>query len=172
MKTFHPWFSLHFFVSFMQKKRPIKFCGVSDHFLRTYEVEKFWMIKLYLGVSDVIYANEYIKHASCDLHENFWNFLSMPFSFIWKNIILSKSYYSGLRSSLRLCKLTSRLSLVTTKRISKYSMIYCRKFCSLKIGNWEWKIWLQFLVKEKSNICFFKVNEIKGFKRNQTGQRH
>ena len=37
--------------SFMEKKTPIKFYGVFDHFSRTYEVAKFRMIKLYLDVS-------------------------------------------------------------------------------------------------------------------------
>ena len=35
------------------------------------EVVKFWVIKLYLDISDVIHANEYAKHANFGLHENF-----------------------------------------------------------------------------------------------------
>ena len=146
MKTFHPWFSLHFFVSFMEKKRPIKFCGVSDHFLRTYEIEKFWMIKLYLGVSDVIYANEYIKHASCDLHENFWNFLSMPFSFIWKNIILSKNYYSGLR-------LWPLASIVTWHSKTHFKIFYDLLQKILFIKNWK--------LRMKNLTSIFGKREIK-----------
>ena len=46
-----------------------------DHFLRTYEVKKFSMIKLYLEVSDVIHAKKHTKYANCGLHVNFWNFL-------------------------------------------------------------------------------------------------
>ena len=39
-KTFHPWFSLHVFVRFMEKKST-KFYGVFVHFSGTYEVAKF-----------------------------------------------------------------------------------------------------------------------------------
>ena len=42
------------------------------------------MIKLYLGVSDVIHANEQTKYANCDLHVNFWNFLLMSFCLVTK----------------------------------------------------------------------------------------
>ena len=52
---------------------------IFDHFSRTYEVGKIWMIKLYLLVSDVIHANEHTKYANCGLHANLWNFLLMPF---------------------------------------------------------------------------------------------
>ena len=68
-----------FFVSFIEKKLPIKFYGVFDHFARIYEVAKFSIIKLYLDVSDVMLANEHAKHAKCGLHVNFSNFLLMPF---------------------------------------------------------------------------------------------
>ena len=50
-------FFVSFFVRFMEKKPPIKFYGVFDHFSRTYEVAKFWMIELYLNVSDIMNAN-------------------------------------------------------------------------------------------------------------------
>ena len=43
-KTFHPWFSLHFFVSFVEKNPPIKFHRLFHNFSRTYEVAKFWML--------------------------------------------------------------------------------------------------------------------------------
>ena len=45
-KTFHPWFALHLFVSFMEEKTPIQVYGVFLHFLRAYELAKFSMIKL------------------------------------------------------------------------------------------------------------------------------
>ena len=51
------WFSLHFFVCKIERKPSIKCYGVFDNFSRTYEVVKFWMIKLYLDVCDVIHAN-------------------------------------------------------------------------------------------------------------------
>ena len=50
-KAFNPWFSMHFFVRFMEKK-PVKFYGAFVYFLRTYEATQFGMIKLYLDVSD------------------------------------------------------------------------------------------------------------------------
>ena len=58
MNVFHPSF-LHVFVNFVEKKPCTKFYGVFDHFLLTYEVAKFWMIKLCLNVSDAIHANEH-----------------------------------------------------------------------------------------------------------------
>ena len=63
-----------FFVSFMEKKPPLKFIGVFVHFLRTYEVPKFSMIKSYLDISDVIRVYEHSKYAYCGLHVNFWIF--------------------------------------------------------------------------------------------------
>ena len=73
-----------FFVSFMEKKPPIKVYGVLDHFSRTSEVAKFWIVKLYLNASDVIHANEYKKHANDGLHVNFWKLLLMSFCFMMK----------------------------------------------------------------------------------------
>ena len=35
------------------------------------EVAKFWMINLYLDVSNVIHANEHTKYTNCDLPRNF-----------------------------------------------------------------------------------------------------
>ena len=50
------------FVTFMEKAPPIiKVYGVFDHFSRTFEVAKFWAIKLYFYVKDVIHANEQTK---------------------------------------------------------------------------------------------------------------
>ena len=40
-KTFHRWFSSHFFVGFMEKKPFVKSCGVFDHFSQVYQVLKF-----------------------------------------------------------------------------------------------------------------------------------
>ena len=44
-----PLVSLHIFVNYMENEPSIKFCGVFDHFSRTYEVRWF---------CDVIYANQ------------------------------------------------------------------------------------------------------------------
>ena len=55
-----------------------KFYDGFDHFSRTYEVPKFWIIKLYLDVSNVIYAIEYTKYAYKLLE------LLMPFNFMMK----------------------------------------------------------------------------------------
>ena len=44
----------------MSKEPLIKFYGIFDNFSLTYEIAKFWMIKLRLDVSDVIHANERI----------------------------------------------------------------------------------------------------------------
>ena len=67
-KTFYSWFSLHFFVRFMEKKRLIKCFGIFVHF---YEVVKFPMIKLFLDVYDVIHANEFTKYTNPDLPVTF-----------------------------------------------------------------------------------------------------
>ena len=64
-KTFHRWFSSHFFVGFMEKKPFVKSCGVFDHFSQVYQVLKFLMIKMYLDVKDIMHPNEPRKHASC-----------------------------------------------------------------------------------------------------------
>ena len=37
----HPWFSLHFLTTFMEKKPSLKFYGAFDHFSQTYEIAKF-----------------------------------------------------------------------------------------------------------------------------------
>ena len=93
---------LAFFVRFMEKTPLItKFYGVFDHFPRTCEVVKFWTIKLYLYVIDVIHANEQTKYGNCSWRVNFRNFLVMSFSFMTKeDQKLSKSCYFGLRSPL------------------------------------------------------------------------
>ena len=88
-------FSLHFLVSFMEKKPPIKFIGVFVYFLRTYEVPKFWMIKNYLDISDVIHANEHSKYAYYGLNVNFWIFRQCHFVLWWKMIILR--YYATFK---------------------------------------------------------------------------
>ena len=58
-KPFNSWFSLHFFVSLIEKKPLIKFYGAFEHFSRTYEVVMFLIIKLCLDLKDVIHANEH-----------------------------------------------------------------------------------------------------------------
>ena len=100
-KTYHRWFSLHLFVSFMGKKPPIKFYGIFDQFLRTYEVSKFWMINLYLNLSDIMHTNEHKKHANCGLHVNFWNFLLMLFCFMMKKDHFKDHLKNHFRSPLR-----------------------------------------------------------------------
>ena len=55
-----------------------KFYDSFDHFSRTYEVPKFWIIKLYLDVRNVVYAIEYTKYAYKLLE------LLMPFNFMMK----------------------------------------------------------------------------------------
>ena len=79
VQNIEPWFSLHFYVRFMEKKPPIKFYDVLVHFLRAYEVAKSWMIKLYLNVSDVIHANELTKYATVIMAylENFGIFVDV-----------------------------------------------------------------------------------------------
>ena len=37
-------------------------------FSQTYEFAKFWIIKLYLDISDVIHGNEHTKYENCSLH--------------------------------------------------------------------------------------------------------
>ena len=37
----------------------MKFYVVFDHLSQTYEVTKFWIIKLYLDISDIRQANEH-----------------------------------------------------------------------------------------------------------------
>ena len=92
-----------FFLKFMVIKPPIKFflCVIFDYFSRTYDVEKFWIIKLHPDVSDIIQAIEQSKYANCGLPVNFWIFLLTSFCIFMKMIILSKSCYSGLRSPLK-----------------------------------------------------------------------
>ena len=50
---------MHIFVNFMEKEPFTHFYGHFDHYSWTYEVEKFWMIKLCVDVTDVIHPNEY-----------------------------------------------------------------------------------------------------------------
>lgn len=84
-KHFTSWFSLNFFVRFIEKKPSIMFYGVFVHFSWTYGVAKFWVIKLYLNVSDVIHTSKHKKYANCGLSVNFWGFLLMSFCFVIKN---------------------------------------------------------------------------------------
>ena len=50
---------MHIFVNFMEKEPFTHFYGHFDHYSWTYEVEKFWMIKLCADVTDVIHPIEY-----------------------------------------------------------------------------------------------------------------
>ena len=55
-KDFTSGFLCIFFVTFMEKK-PIKFYCIFVHFSRTYEVAKFWIIKLYFKVTSCTRKN-------------------------------------------------------------------------------------------------------------------
>ena len=55
-----------------------------DHFPWTYEVKKFWMVKLCLQVNNGIHANKHMKYANCDLLVNFWEFLLTSLCFMMK----------------------------------------------------------------------------------------
>ena len=58
-RTFHPWLSFHVFVNFMKNEFSKKLYCVYDHFTGTYRDAKFWIIKLWLDVSDAISVNEH-----------------------------------------------------------------------------------------------------------------
>ena len=85
------------------EKKPTKFYGVFNHFSRTYEVQKFWIIKLCIQVSDIIHVNKHTRYANCGLQMNFWDFLLMWFCLWWKRIIQRKSCYFGFRLLLTYC---------------------------------------------------------------------
>ena len=51
------------FVNFMEKEHFTHFYGRFDNFSWTYEVAKFWMIKLCLDVSDVIHKNKHTLYV-------------------------------------------------------------------------------------------------------------
>ena len=92
------------FVSFIEKK-PIKFYGVFDHFSWTYEVAKFWTIKLYLDVRGVIHANEHTKYANSDLDVNFRYFCYIV------GIYLLKVNNRNTKTRCEICsKLTIKIS--------------------------------------------------------------
>ena len=59
---------------------------------------KFWMVKLYLDVSDVIQANEHAKYAHCGLPVNFWIFFDYVILFYDKKDHFKQKCYFGLRS--------------------------------------------------------------------------
>ena len=90
--TFHSWFSLYFFVRFMEKKPPLKLYGAFDYFSRTYEVAKFLMNTLYLNVTDIMHANEYAIYANSGLHVNLWDFFLVPFCFKMKKDHFKKRF--------------------------------------------------------------------------------
>ena len=91
-----------FFVRFMEKKPPMKFCGVFVYYSRTYEVAKFWMIKFCLDVGDVILEKVHTKYANYGLLVNFWIFSWCNFVLGWKRIVLSKSCYFGFQINISL----------------------------------------------------------------------
>ena len=83
-KYFTPAFLCISLVDFIKKEPNTKFQSVFDHFLQTYEVMKFWMVRLCLDPSDVMYANEHTLHANYGLYVKGWNFRLMPFCFMTK----------------------------------------------------------------------------------------
>ena len=71
-----------FFACFCEEKKPITFCGAFVHFLRTYEVTKFWKIKLNLDVSDS-YTRANIQNMLIVAYLKFFGFfLLMLFYFM------------------------------------------------------------------------------------------
>ena len=58
--TWHPCF-----VNIMKKGPSTRLYGFSVHFPRSYEVEKFWIIRRRFNVSDNIPANEHTSSANC-----------------------------------------------------------------------------------------------------------
>ena len=93
-KYFIPGF-LCIFLLILWKKKLLQFYARFDHFWWTYKVTKFWMIKLSRHK-----WRHTCKYANYGLHVNFGKFWLMPFYFMIKNIILSKSNFFDLRSSL------------------------------------------------------------------------
>ena len=83
-KYFIPAFLRIALVDFIKKEPNTKFQSFFDHFLRTYEVIKFWMVRLCLDASDVMYANEHALYANCGLYVKCWKFRLMPFCFMTK----------------------------------------------------------------------------------------
>ena len=81
------------FVNFMENELSTKIDGAFDHFLETYKVTKFWMIKLYLHASDVINAIEHTYYANDGLHVNFWKCWLMPFCFMIKKDRFKQNFY-------------------------------------------------------------------------------
>ena len=64
-----------FFVSFIGKKPPIKLCGVFNYFSRTFEVKKFWMIKV-LWYLQFLKNTKYSNHSKSRLIVNQPNIIS------------------------------------------------------------------------------------------------
>ena len=68
------------FLRFLLDWWRIKFIGVFVHFLETYQVPKFWIVKSYLNISDNIQNALSKKYASKNM-----DFLLMSFCFMMKN---------------------------------------------------------------------------------------
>ena len=98
VKSISPLFFCIFLLVLWKKKTSVKSNGLFVHLSWAYEVAKFWVVKRYLDVSDVIHANEQTKPANCGLHVNFWRMLFCYFVLWRKRFILRKSCYFGLRS--------------------------------------------------------------------------
>ena len=93
-KLFTPDF--HIFVNLIKYKPFTQIYGCFGYLLWTYKVVKFWLVKLWLSVSDVIHANEHTECDNCGLESFGW----CHFVLWWEKIILSKTYYFSLRSPL------------------------------------------------------------------------
>ena len=94
-KTFHPCFHLHIFANFMEK-------GLLTQCFFFFELMKLQSFDwLNLDVSHVMQANEHKQYANCGLHVNFLKSFGWCSCVLkWEGIILSKSYYFGLRFPL------------------------------------------------------------------------
>ena len=117
----------HFFVKFIEKKPPIKLYVVFVHFSLTFEIAKFWMIKLYLDVSDVIHTNEHTKYANCDFYKNFWIFLLMPFCFMMSKNGLRRPLSKTPRNTLFLEEGAMHSSSTRLARKPTPGNFYCYK---------------------------------------------
>ena len=83
-KHFIPAFLCISLVDFIKKEPNTKFRSFFDHFLQTYEAMKFWMVRLCLDASDVMYANKHALCANCGLYVRCSKFRLMPFCFMTK----------------------------------------------------------------------------------------
>ena len=128
-KIFHLWFSLHFFLSFMEIKPPIKFYGTFDYFSRTSEVKKFWIIKLCLNASDAIHVNKHIYlWPSYKLLDFFVNAI-----YLYLLIKILKNYYQNSCTKIRVYLLKASISDMMSS-----SAAWTIEMCiNIKMLNWH-----------------------------------